>query len=108
MTMEEKNAKLVELVNNEQILSQIIASGSKDAMKSVFAQYGLDLTAEEIDAFVQMMNRSEDGELSMEEMENVAGGAIDALWVFSMAAKGIKAVAKKAWEAGKWAANHGF
>lgn len=107
MNNQEKSALLVELVNNEEVITKISNAESKEDMQAIFAANGLEMSLAEIDAFIQMMNSEKEGELDEGDLENVAGG-VDALWIFSTAWKGIKAVAKGAWNAGKWLAKNGF
>ena len=106
MTNEEKIVLLEKLTDNDAFLADIAKAESKDQLQEVFANYGLELTRDEVDAFVAKLNSTASGELNEDSLDDVAGGvSVTALWVFSTAAKGIKKIAKTCWNAGKKLAN---
>ena len=107
MTEAEKQKKLEVLSNDPAFLEAMKNVAGKDDIKKVFSEYGLDLTKEEVDAFVFLAEKEISGELSDAELENVAGGAkdYDAMDVFGWAWKGTKAIAKWCWKAGRSFAN---
>ena len=100
MTNEEKIVLLEKLTDNDAFLADIAKAESKDQLQEVFANYGLELTCEEVDAFVAKLNNETADELNEDALEDVAGG-VDAAWVFKTAGKAIKKVAKFCWNAGK-------
>ena len=107
MTDTEKREKLEALSDNEAFLEAMKAAEGKEAVQKVFAEHGLDLTREEVDAFVLLAERELSGELSEEDLESIAGGAsgVKAEKVFEWAWKATKAIAKWCWNAGRKFAN---
>ena len=109
MTVQEKTSLFLDIVNNEELITKLSNASSKEEMIDIFSQNGLDMNLDEIDGFIKTMNSKEVDTMNEEELDSVSGGlAVDALWVFSQAAKGIKAVAKKCWNFGKWLADKGY
>jgi len=109
MNEQEKSQKLIDILNNEAIMTQIANANTKEDMQAVFANNGLDMTMAEVDAFIQLMNSNNEDEISESDLESVSGGAgatVTAIWIFSQAITGIKKVAKTCWNAGKWFANN--
>ena len=104
MTNNEKAVLLEKLSENQEFLQAFSAVQSKDELQKVFNNFGLEMTREEIDAFVHMIGNSGSDELNVDDLESVSGG-VDALTVLGWAWKGIKAVSKTAWNAGKKLAN---
>jgi hypothetical protein len=72
--------KYLELMNQESFAKEFANCASEEAVKELFDRNGIDFTAEEIDAILigigTMMQKLEenDGELSEEDLEMVAGG----------------------------------
>ena len=56
MTNEEKIVLLEKLTDNDAFLADIAKAESKDQLQEVFANYGLELTRDEVDAFVAKLN----------------------------------------------------
>ena len=56
MTNEEKIALLEKLADNDAFLADIAKAESKDQLQEAFANYDLELTCEEVDAFVAKLN----------------------------------------------------
>ena len=106
MNAQEKSQKLAEILNDEAIMTQIANANTKEDMQAVFANNGLDMTMAEVDAFIQLMNSNNEGEVSESDLDSVSGGAIDCVWIFSQAITGVKKIAKTCWNAGKWFANN--
>lgn len=106
MNNQERAIKLAEILENAEIMEKISIAESKEVMQNVFSENGLELTMSEVDSFIQMMNSNNSDEISEESLDSVSGGAVDAVWIFSTAYKGVKAVAKTCWNAGKWVAKN--
>ena len=106
MKNQDKAIKLAGILENAEVMDRVSNAESKDEMKTIFAENGLELTAAEVDGFIRMMNTSNENEISEESLDSVSGGAVDAVWIFSTAYKGVKAVAKTCWNAGRWAAKY--
>lgn len=106
MNAQEKSQKLINILNDEAIMTQIANANTKEDMQTVFANNGLDMTMAEVDAFIQLMNSNNEGEISESDLDSVSGGVVNCVWVFSQAIIGVKKVAKTCWNAGKWFANN--
>ena len=80
------------IFNNEDIMKKISNSATK-----------------EVDDFIHFMNNAVDDTLDEEALDCVAGGGgVTAVQIFTWSWKGVKAVAKYCWAAGRWAANNGW
>lgn len=108
MDNKEKSSKLAEILADSVKMEKIANAETKEVMQALFRDSGLELTMSEIDAFIQMMNSDDEIEISEENLESVSGGAsgVDAIWIFTQAYKGVKAVAKYSWNAGRWVAKY--
>ena len=104
MTNVEKSAVLEQLAENKEFLQAISAAQSKCDIQKACADFGLEMTREEVDALVQMLNDASNNELNEDSLESVSGG-VSAGTVFSWAWKGVKKVSKYAWDAGRKLAN---
>lgn len=104
MNTQNKAALLDQLVENESFLDAVVNAESKQDLQTVFANNGLEMDMDEIDAFVGMVRMHDSDELDEADLINVAGG-VGALTVFKWAIKGTKAIAKHAWNLGKKFAN---
>ncbi|MBE5811083.1 MAG: hypothetical protein E7318_09160 [Clostridiales bacterium] len=104
MNTQNKAALLDQLVENEDFLNAVVNTTSKQDLQSVFAANGLEMSMDEIDTIVDMVCMHDSDELNEEELANVAGG-VSAATIFKWAGKGIKAIAKHAWNLGKKFAN---
>lgn len=100
MTESEKKLKIEELSKSPAFLEAMKAAESKADIQRVFQENGLELSREEVDAFVVLSEKELSDELDIQELENVAGG-VDPLTVLTWAWKGTKAIAKYCWRAGK-------
>lgn len=106
MTNQEKNVLLEQLAENEAFLSAFAKVESKDQLQELLKNNGLELTCEEVDAFVAKLDEAVGGELNEENLDDVAGGlAITAGTIFTVSYKAIKKVGKVAWKLGKKLAN---
>lgn len=97
----EKAVIFENLAQNKEFLQAVAAATGKDELQSIFARFGLELTREEIDGIVKMLNASVGDELGADDLDQVNGGSIEAVTVFEWAWKGIKAVSKTAWNWGR-------
>ena len=61
-----------DLLSDAELMSKIERAETSNEVSELLAEKGVDINAETIDAF--MRERSELGELSENELENVAGG----------------------------------
>lgn len=98
----EKTVAFEKLVDNDEFLTAIANAESKSQIQDIFASYGLELSRDEVDSFVAALESVGSGELNEDTLESVAGGTAQ-FWIWTY--KGIKAIAKKAWNAGKKFAN---
>ena len=103
MNLEEKVQAVNALAENEEFLNAYRKVESKDELQKLFAQYGVALEREEIDAFVSVLNGGNE-ELDEAALDNVAGGA-GAEDVFKWAWGIVKKTGKWAWEKGRELAN---
>lgn len=103
MTLAEKALALDKLVENAEFMNTYHKVESKDGLQKLFAQYGVALEKEEIDAFVFALNSSSE-ELDENTLDNVAGG-VDPMTIFGWAWGIVKKTGKWAWEKGRQLAN---
>lgn len=97
--MEEKLNKIEALANDEKFIDQMKKASSKEDLQRVFAEFGVDLTREEIDAIAEAIEKMMSDELNENDLENAAGG-VSALAILGWAWKGAKAIAKPCFKAG--------
>ena len=103
--------KLSSILGSEEIMTKISNAVSIEEMQECFAENGVVLTQEEVNAFVDFMNNTEKDTLSLEDLDLVSGGVVEtvsAVQIFSWAWAGTKKVAKWCWNAGRWAARNGL
>ena len=106
MNNKEKTEVFAKLSEDEAFLSALKNAESKDELKAIFEENGLPLSKEEVDTFVELAMRTiNDDELTDDEMENVAGGAIGPEWIVTTAISYGSKVVKACWNAGKKFAN---
>ena len=75
--MEEKQMKLDELFEDDAFVDAVCAADSSEEAQKLFAEKGLELTLEEVESLGQSIGKaalSENGELSEEDLDSVAGG----------------------------------
>lgn len=104
MNEQEKAKRLEEILMDESLVRRLNAAESKPALQASFGELGLDMSCEEIDTFINLMNSATDDSLAEESLENVVGGAFGAVWIFSTSWKIMKKIAKNCWDAGRWLA----
>ena len=77
--MEEKQAKLEELMKDEAFVKAMFSKESSEEVQKLFAENGVELTMEEVEdiaAAILKAAPAEEGELSEEALGSVAGGRI--------------------------------
>ena len=80
--MEEKQAKLEELMKGEAFLDAIFSKESSEEVQKLFAEKGVALTLEEVEGLAAAVLQAApegNGELSEDALDSVAGGRI--MWV---------------------------
>lgn len=102
MTLDEKALALDKLVENEEFLNAYHKVEAKTELQELFAKYGVELSKEEIDAFVSAVNGNE--ELDETSLDAVAGG-VEPLTIFKWAWGVVKKTGKWAWNKGRQLAN---
>ena len=81
------NEKLAEIFENEQFKLEVQNVETPEDFQALLAEYGVEMTLEEVEQFCeQVAVCMQQGELSEEEMEDVAGGVP---WVLVAAAVGL-------------------
>lgn len=106
---QEMQERLTQIFNDESIMKKISMSESLPEMQAVFSENGVDFSIEEVQKFVDFMNASSNGDLTENDLDQVAGGAgAGPTDIFGWAWEGIKRVAKPCWEAGRWFARQGW
>ena len=109
METQEKVNKLSQIFDNEEVMRELSMSESLEAMQAIFAENGVEMSIDDVKGFIHFMNQKEDGSLTENDLDQVAGGVgVDPLSIFEMAWKGAKKIIPYCWRAGRWAANHGF
>lgn len=102
MTEAERIMKLGEILQNEAVVQQLSCADTKKAIQAVFASNGLQMSIDEVEAFVRAMKLSCSVELDETDLELATGGTVNVLCVFSMAFKGISNNRKVVWDANRW------
>lgn len=76
--MEKRFEKLQELLTNEETAKKLLVLTAEEASSVLAAEYGVDFTADELNDIMQGMKDAAkelaDGELSVEDLDLVAGG----------------------------------
>lgn len=93
MTENEKKIKLEELAESASFLNAMKDAESKQDIQRIFHENGLDLSGEEVDAFVAICEKEQSDELDVEDLDTVAGG-VSGLTGLSLAWMGAKTLAK--------------
>jgi hypothetical protein len=91
-------AKIKALEENGAFEQELAKVNTPEEMQALFANYGIEMTLDEIRAMVAeavKMNESEGGELNEEDLDNVAGG----VWYVVVGKWALKTVAS--WAIGK-------
>ena len=93
------NAAKIQALEQSGTFEQELAKvNTPEEMQALFASYGIEMTLEEVRAMVAeavKMNEAQDGELSEEALDNVAGG----VWYVVVGKWALKTVAS--WAIGK-------
>lgn len=77
--MEEKKAKLEELMKDEAFLNAMFSKESSEEVQKLFAEKGVELTIEEVEGLAAAILQAApegNGELSEDALDSVAGGGI--------------------------------
>lgn len=80
--MEEKQAKLEELMKDEAFVKAMFSKESSEEVQKLFAENGVELTMEEIEGLAAAILQAApegNGELSEDALDSVAGGRI--IWL---------------------------
>lgn len=104
MNENEKSLKLEQLLNDTEFVTMLGSSADAEEMKKIFADKGLELTTEEVNAFTDMMDNAGEAELDETSLEEVSGGAGAPKWLWKLAKRCLVESVKKAWETGRMAA----
>lgn len=75
--MEEKQAKLEELMKDEAFVDAIFSKESSEEVQKLFAEKGVELTMEEVEGLAAAVLQAApegNGELSEDALDSVAGG----------------------------------
>ena len=82
--------KIKEVFSDEEFVKSLVAMETPEEVQKALAEKGIDLSIDEIKAVAELLEKRANGELTDEDLENVAGGlgAITALVIYgvSMAA----------------------
>ena len=70
----QKAKKIAEIFANPEAEEKLSNAGSIENMVIIFAEYGVELTTDDLN---QMLGTDNDGELSEELLEDVAGGKVN-------------------------------
>ena len=74
-----KNERLNELLMDKDFQQKSLAVSTQEEVQSLFAEFGLELTAEEVEQFLiqlgQMLSETQSEELNEDDLDNVSGGA---------------------------------
>lgn len=99
MTTTEMNNKLSELCNNEAFIKRMSDAESKEDVRKIFSEFGLDLTEDEVTAMLYIA-ANEGEEVTLEKLECVAGG-VGGWEIFVTSISLVKEIAKKSWDFGR-------
>lgn len=80
--MESKIAKIEALANNQEYVARVTSANSEEEMISVMAEYGIELTANELKAFLEQVAMvPANDELNEDMLSNVNGGGRIWNWI---------------------------
>jgi len=74
MNQAEMTKRVEQLLNDEGFKNKFFALKSAEEMSDELAKHEIDLSAEDLRKVKQLLKKKEDGELTDEDLENVAGG----------------------------------
>ncbi len=78
--MSTNTEKILSLMKDQDFMNRIIGMEDNAEVQKAFAEYGVDLTVEQIDAIAEMAF-SNQGELDETELETVAGGGLEEIGI---------------------------
>ena len=96
MLSEEKTVLLEQILKNGEFAEKAAKLTTAEELQELFASYGLELTVEEVVAFCELVAKEKEkqdangGELSANDLEDVAGGGF--LFVAGCIGLGVAAV----------------
>ena len=67
--------RIKELLSNEEYVKGLVDLGSYEAASAKLAEDGVEVSAEDLKKLVLLFNKKSAGELSDEELEEIAGGS---------------------------------
>ena len=85
---EELKAKIEEVCADEEYMKYLLSLGSVEAMCEALEEKDIDLTPEQLRQVGTLLRKKESGELTDEELEQVAGGEIVSLILYLVAVAG--------------------
>ena len=105
--MDERTEKLKELLSDEAFAKQILSAESAESVQAMLEEKGVSLTIEEIEKTGELLEHyaeGQDGELSEDDLEGVAGGVdlsslglpLAVVGTFGLALLGYKAI-RRGW-----------
>lgn len=74
MTQEAMKEKIEALNNDEAFAEKVKACETAEAICALYAEKGIEITPEELDAAIDAMNADESKEFSEDDLDGVAGG----------------------------------
>ncbi len=102
MTEAERIMKLGEILRDEAVAQQLSRVKNKKDIQSLFADSGLQMSMEEVEAFVRAMKLSCAEELDETDLELATGGSAVVLCVLNKAFMGITNTEKHLWNTQSW------
>lgn len=69
--------KLNTLLEDEVFLNKILNSENPEEVSALFAENGITLSVKEVEILRSRLESADNNELSEDQLENVAGGAVD-------------------------------
>lgn len=98
------NEKIKELFGKEEFMTKFNATESPEDIKALLNEYGVELSEEELkDMINAVLTGADDGEISIEDLENVNGGVVATMavilagsWKFAVQTYGSEANAVRA------------
>ena len=72
-------AKIKELYENEEFIAKMKQADTSEDVKNVFAEYGVELSVEDIEEIYNECVNAENGELGEENLDQVSGGSFIAI-----------------------------
>lgn len=63
-----------ELAKDQAFLNALADAETPEAMQKLFADHGIELTMDEVNAFIRLAENGKSGELNENDLANVSGG----------------------------------